>query len=708
MSDHSSFFASFSSPTSSWYREKREEQWSPRSQESDHEPRFDSDEESHKSKAITIYGGDSSSGLSSLESSPLVPWPENSSYLRSSSSRSLVLHPRGNSLTQEGPLTAQCEATTLRVSNSLVIGKRPRAIGLKDVDLSRNVMAKHIREAKETNKSPKKSNFRSPLSRHMSCPVFSCTNDSFMGLSNRHGVPGKTDQIRENRDLNSVSTVHHNSPANTFSTPASAGKVRLFSCPDDQPNFDHQCNTRHRGWHDELDSQSDGTDRSSTPKVIEVIDLTSSEMTSFGRITNYSHKATYTDSCQKDDSIMALTAAGENHSPFKRRVSNKTSVLTFSDDEDSDSKKQDQVHFSLKKHVSRKRSVLSFSDDEEDSDSGGQKSVEVTGEKPQQVIQADEEVSLKSNKGYMKMGVLFALFVLLLSIYLHKNPHGFCLDSEFSKNISGIGLALEAEVYGQHIAQKVVTSALKNHFTKRNARKPLVLSFHGWTGVGKNFVTSIITEHLFKHKSPSPFVHKFIVPIHFPHDSEIDKYNEQLRSWIQGNISQCSKGGLFIFDEMDKIHLGMMSTIKDIILGYRGKEIRAGYQNMVFIFLSNSGGHAVNRHVLKHALDGKLRQSLMLKELELIFQGMIKQTPDAWFADLLKSDIIDHLVPFLPLERTHVKQCIRRDLIMKGFHVREVLVTEIADQMEYFPDGHGFFSVSGCKKVSSRVDVIVG
>ena len=237
MSNHSSFFASFSSPNSSWYREKREEQWSPRSQESDLEPSFDSDEGNQESKAITIYS-DSSSGLSSLESSPLVPWLENSSYLRSSSSKSLVLHPRGNSLTQEGTLTAQCEATSLRVSTSLVIGKRPRALGLKDVDLSKNVMARHIREAKEANKSPKKSNFRSPLSRHMSCPIFSCTNDSFMCLSDRHGVPGITGQIGENRDLNFVSTVHRNSPANIFSTPASAGKVRLFSCPDDQPNFD--------------------------------------------------------------------------------------------------------------------------------------------------------------------------------------------------------------------------------------------------------------------------------------------------------------------------------------------------------------------------------------------------------------------------------------------------------------------------------------
>lgn len=73
-----------------------------------------------------------------------------------------------------------------------------------------------------------------------------------------------------------------------------------------------------------------------------------------------------------------------------------------------------------------------------------------------------------------------------------------------------------------------------------------------------------------------------------------------------------------------------------------------------------------------------------------------------------KSEVIDHLVPFLPLERMNVKQCIRRDLINKGFQVKEALVTEIADQMEYFPERHEFFSVSGCKKVSSRVDVVMG
>ena len=88
---------------------------------------------------------------------------------------------------------------------------------------------------------------------------------------------------------------------------------------------------------------------------------------------------------------------------------------------------------------------------------------------------------------------------------------------------------------------------------------------------------------------------------------------------------------------------------------------------------------------------------------EMSLRHMTKHCPS-----LLKSEVIDHLVPFLPLERTHVKQCIRRDLIKKGFQVKEALVTEIADQMEYFPEQYEFFSVSGCKKVSSRVDVVMG
>ena len=556
---------------SSWHRENRRDEWSPRSQESDREPFFDSDEENNASKGMAIK--DSTPGrLVERESfAPLVPWYENASFSKYSSSSSLVfLSEKSKAINEESTIMQEHVAKSF--SNSLVVGKRPRAQGLKDIDLSRNPTAKHIREAKEANKSPKKSKLASPLVGHWSCPTFSHTNESSVVLPDRPNTTGKTGVIR---------------------------------------NLSFQA---------------------LVPSV--------------------------------------------NQSTIRRRVSK----LTFSDDEDSHPEEQ----YKDRESVSSK-----------------------------QTAKADEEISprkklMLSGKFLLKMGCIFTLGTILTCLYLHVNPHGLCLDSEFVNNISGIGDALKEELYGQHIAQKIITVALQNHFSKNNARKPLVFSFHGWTGTGKNYVSNIITEHIFKHKMHSYFLHKFIVPLHFPHKSEVNTYKEHLKQWIRGNISHCSKGGVFIFDEMDKIHTGMMATIKDAILDFRGKSPSAGYQNMVFIFLSNSGGQAINEHVLRHVFDGKLRESLTLSELENLFLKMINDTPDMWFADLVKEDVIDHIVPFLPLERMHIKQCIRKDLRNKGFNFKEAMVTDVADQMEYFPPGHEFFSVSGCKKVSSRVDVTIG
>ncbi|XP_068681706.1 uncharacterized protein [Montipora foliosa] len=667
MAAHESSCGQFFSPNSSWYRERRQEEWSPKSPETDQEPSFESDEENHESKFVALNDASFVQRTLSPYASPLVHWSENAPL---SQSASFVLQSRGSIATNEEGLVIKENASVK--SSSLVVGKRPRGQGLKDIDLTRNLVAKHIRETKEANKSPKKTQGFSSLARHLSCPTFSFTSGSSLGPSDRRGISGKTGS---SRDLNFKGVSESRPSAPKVISQVGNRSMRLFSCPEEQTIFNEL-------WPLDIfnngqsfpKKESNSTRRAdSSTRTIEVIDLTTSEETSDQEIADlHSQSKLNTTS---NEGVDKPKLPGIDYSPLRR----KTSKLSFSDDEDSDSNACNN------------------------SKNGKEKLTEAA--------KAKEEFSYKKKpfvKGVLKMSLFFALGALLLSFYLHANPHGFCLESEFSKNISGIGDTLKAELYGQHVAQKIITVALKNHFRKNNVCKPLVFSFHGWTGTGKTFVSNIITEHIFKRKMQSPFVHKFIVPLHFPHESEVNTYNEQLKGWIRGNVSHCRKGALFIFDEMDKIHSGMMDTIKDAILDYRGKSTTAGYQNMVFIFLSNSGGQAINNHVLRHVFEGKIRENLTSSELENIFHGVIENTPDIWFADLLKEDVIDHLVPFLPLERMHVKQCIRRDLIKKGFAVEETMVKNIADQMDYFPKGHNFFSVSGCKKVSSRVDVIMG
>jgi len=56
--------------------------------------------------------------------------------------------------------------------------------------------------------------------------------------------------------------------------------------------------------------------------------------------------------------------------------------------------------------------------------------------------------------------------------------------------------------------------------TNYRRRKPLVMSFHGWTGSGKNFVSKFVSESLFVKGLASDFVHLFVSTLHFPGKSK--------------------------------------------------------------------------------------------------------------------------------------------------------------------------------------------
>jgi pantothenate kinase-related protein Tda10 len=55
------------------------------------------------------------------------------------------------------------------------------------------------------------------------------------------------------------------------------------------------------------------------------------------------------------------------------------------------------------------------------------------------------------------------------------------------------------KVFGQHLASKIILSALKGNSNRiKYNKKPLVMTFHGWTGSGKNFISELIASHMFR------------------------------------------------------------------------------------------------------------------------------------------------------------------------------------------------------------------
>ena len=282
-----------------------------------------------------------------------------------------------------------------------------------------------------------------------------------------------------------------------------------------------------------------------------------------------------------------------------------------------------------------------------------------------------------------------------------------CCNSDWIKpNITGLTLALQNRLHGQHLVINTAVKAIKGHVYNSNPQKALVLSFHGWTGGGKNFVSKIIAEHLFTKGMESKFVHLYVSTLHFPHESRLETYKDQLREWIKGNVSLCGKA-MFIFDEMDKMPGGLIDTIKPYIDHY--PEINGvDYRKSIFIFLSNTGGNDITRKTLEHWEAGRAREEIGLKDMEEVINlGAFNEKGGLWHSSLVEKNLISAFVPFLPLERRHVKLCVRDDLVSKGQVVTEEILRKVADELLYFPSNNKLFSKSGCKRVSQKVYLVI-
>lgn len=78
-----------------------------------------------------------------------------------------------------------------------------------------------------------------------------------------------------------------------------------------------------------------------------------------------------------------------------------------------------------------------------------------------------------------------------------------------------------------------------------------------------------------------------------------------------------------------------------------------------------------------------------------------------WHSELIQKHLITAFVPFLPLERKHVKMCIENVLVLKNITATTDLVNKVADELQYSPGRTGLFSTSGCKRVEEKVDFVV-
>ena len=104
-------------------------------------------------------------------------------------------------------------------------------------------------------------------------------------------------------------------------------------------------------------------------------------------------------------------------------------------------------------------------------------------------------------------------------MYLHTNVY-----------ITALQRKLQSKLYGQHLVTDVIIKHLKAHMMK-DPSKALTLSFHGGTGTGKNYVSKIIAESIYKQGMRSKYVHLISATLNYPHTGMVNPYKVNLQSY---------------------------------------------------------------------------------------------------------------------------------------------------------------------------------
>ncbi|XP_063283355.1 torsin-3A [Pelobates fuscus] len=285
--------------------------------------------------------------------------------------------------------------------------------------------------------------------------------------------------------------------------------------------------------------------------------------------------------------------------------------------------------------------------------------------------------------------------------YSRVSESGDYAYGRISNNLTGLQWDLSTRVHGQHLAKDLIVTSFQDFLEDSGPKKPLILSFHGWTGTGKNLVARIIAENLYEDGQRNRCIRIFFPQLHFPHASHLEVYKVQLEKQLRDISLRCSQP-LFIFDDADKIPVALLTSIIPYITQSETQQTPS-----IFIFLSGLGSTAINEVALTFWRAGRHREEITADHLDRPLKASIRDQGDSvllWH--LVTEGHVDVFVPFLPLERAHVKLCARDSFVARGLQYTETALDVLTKGLLFVPKEEKLFSAQGCKLVAQRINFL--
>lgn len=258
------------------------------------------------------------------------------------------------------------------------------------------------------------------------------------------------------------------------------------------------------------------------------------------------------------------------------------------------------------------------------------------------------------------------LTVLLLQPKLLELPQ-FQLDR--------LNETLRNNVIGQEFAVNHTVNSISHYLLLNDFRLPLVLLLVGCSGCGKTYTMSLVL-------SSYPLT-TVLVASHHTTSVHVDK--DDLTEWLRYNVVPW-RANIFTIDDVALNDRAMLRHLKDLFSKW--EDIVTIKDVPTVFFLALNGGSVIAE---EYALRKLAEKGKVDADLYVLQQEYRELLPD-WMSSF-------EVVPFVPMAREHVKECIRRGLANMNEDVREELVERTIDELHFYPVEDPTFSDAGCKAV---------
>lgn len=275
-------------------------------------------------------------------------------------------------------------------------------------------------------------------------------------------------------------------------------------------------------------------------------------------------------------------------------------------------------------------------------------------------------------------------------------------DHVLKYDLEGLEKTLNREVFGQQGAVEALLAHLRDYLSTYVHSKPLVLSLHGPSGVGKSHLGRLLAGH-FRSVVGEPLVLQYFVLHHCPLETDAWRCARALSILVSEMVVRAEeeeKIPFFFFDESEHMHSEIMDALKVLVRTRRSNE----YLNAVYIFLSNMGHTHITKHLLHNSSSVSLTSAAgwhdnLVKELTPVLRKTLEKLHPLWVeADLL---------PLTLLEKGHIMECFLDEMSREGFYPDRTNIERLAAEIEYYPAVEGReYAQTGCKQVVAKVNLL--